>query len=148
MRFDEMSLYIAVHRVYACVEKPGSDDWISENAKAAYKLVLMQLVEMEGWTDHGIAYSMERMVQVWRDMRKAPKIRLKCEVILAHGGKCFYAGRGVGPCSDEADLDRIVPESRGGRYAIENCVVACTAHNRARGDRAIEEYLGARPAVQ
>jgi len=72
--------------------------------------VLMQIVESGGWTDQGIPYSMERVVEVWRDLRKVPKTRLKCEVSLTHGSGCFYANRGVGVCSDEVDLDRIIPE--------------------------------------
>ena len=105
MTFDELPLYQAVYRVYTSVEKPGSDDWISSNAKTAYKLVLLQIVENEAWTEHGIPYSMERVVEVWRDLRKVPKTRLKCEVSLKHGPQCFYAHRGVGPCSEEVDLD-------------------------------------------
>jgi hypothetical protein len=143
MTFDELPLYQAVYRVYASVEKPGSDDWISSNAKAACKLVLLQIVENEAWTEHGIPYSMERVVEVWRDLRKAPKTRLKCEVSLKHGSQCFYVHRGIGPCSCEVDLDRIIPESRGGQYTIENCLIVCSTHNRSRGDQSIEDFLTA-----
>ena len=148
MTFNELPLYQAVHRVYTSVEKPGSDDWISASAKTAYRLVLMQIVESGSWTEQGIPYSMERVVEVWRDLRKNPNNRLKCEVSLAHGPRCFYADRGLGPCSDELDLDRIIPETRGGRYTLENCMIVCSTHNRARGDRTIEHFLAAtlRPA--
>jgi hypothetical protein len=143
MTFDELPLYQAVHQVYGSVEKPGSDDWISNSAKTAYRLVLMQIVESGGWTAQGIPYSMERVVEVWRDLRKVPKTRLKCEVALIHGSRCFYANRGLGPCSNEVDLDRIIPESRGGQYTVENCIIVCSTHNRARGDRTIEDFLEA-----
>jgi hypothetical protein len=129
--------------VYVASHKPGSDDWISSNAKAAYKLVLLQIVESEAWTEHGIPYPMERVVEVWRELRKVPKARLKCEVSLKHGSQCFYAHRGVGACSDEVDLDRILPEVRGGEYTVENCVIACSAHNRSRGSTPIEAFLAA-----
>jgi hypothetical protein len=142
MTFEELPLYQAVYRVFQSVEKPGSDDWISSNAKMAYKLVLLQIVEQEGWTDEGIFYPMQRIVEVWRDLRKVVKTRLKCEVSLTHGSRCFWAERGVGPCSEEVDLDRIIPESRGGKYQVENCMIVCSYHNRSRGDRFIEEYLG------
>src|SRR5688572_4720756 len=122
MTFDELPLYQAVYRVYSAVEKPGSDEWISNSAKTAYKFVLMQIVEDEAWTSEGIPYSMERVVEVWRDIRKQVKSRLKCEVSLVHGTRCFYADRGVGPCSGEVDLDRIIPETRGGGYTVENCM--------------------------
>jgi hypothetical protein len=141
MTFDGLPLYQAVYRVYSVVEKPGSDDWISKNAKAAYKLVLMQIVEDEGWTADGIPYSMDHVVEVWRDIRKQPKSRLKCDVSLTHGPHCFDANRGLGDCSDEVDLDRIVPETRGGQYTVENCIIACSAHNRSRGDQSIEDFI-------
>jgi hypothetical protein len=143
MTFDELPLYQAVYRVYGSVEKPGSDDWTSNNAKTAYKLVLLQIVENEAWTEHGIPYSMERVVEVWRSLRKDVKVRLKCEASLKHGSPCFYANRGVGACSDEGDLDRIIPASRGGEYTVENRLSVCSTHNRARGDQTIEEYLAA-----
>ena len=66
---------------------------------------------------------MERVVEVWRDLRKVPKTRLKCEVSLTHGSTCFYANRGAGPCCNEVDLDRIIPETRGGQYTVENCII-------------------------
>src|SRR5262245_24863451 len=98
MNFNELPLYQAVYRVYSRVEKPGSDDWISTNAKAAYKYVLSQIVEDEAWTEEGIPYSLERVVEVWRELRKNLKARLKCEVSLTQGRMaCFYANRGVGP---------------------------------------------------
>lgn len=141
MTFDDLPLYQAVHKVYQAVEQPGSDDWISHNAKRAYSLVLTEIVNSGGWTEQGIPWSMERVVEVWRDLRKAPKARLKCEVSLTHGSRCFYANRNAGPCSAEVDLDRIIPESRGGQYTLENCIIVCSAHNRARGDRLIEDFL-------
>ncbi len=75
------------------------------------------------------------------NIRKNTKNRLKCDVSIAHGRNCFYANRGLGECSEEVELDRIVPESRGGRYTLENCLIACAKHNGARGDQSIEVYL-------
>jgi hypothetical protein len=145
--FDELPLYQAVHKVYSRVERPGSDDWISRHAASAYKHVLMQIVEDEAWTDQGIPYSLERVVEVWRELRKVPRARLKCEVSLAHGGVCFFANRGLGACSSDVDLDRIIPESRGGTYCVENCVLVCSHHNRARGNRSVEDFLRSESAT-
>jgi hypothetical protein len=141
MTFAELSLYQAVYRVFGRLEKPGSEDWNLQRNKELYKLVLFELVDMGGYTEQGIPYSLERVVEVWRDIRKNLKNRLKCEVSLIHGGRCFYAHRGVGDCAEEVELDRIVPETRGGQYTVENCVIACTRHNAARGNRSIEDYL-------
>src|SRR5262249_12562791 len=101
----------------------------------------MQIVEDEAWTEQGIPYTPDRVVEVWRDIRKNQQIKLKCQVSIVHGCQCFYANRGLGECSDEVDLDRLIPESRGGKYTVENCVIACSFHNRASGDRNIEEFL-------
>jgi hypothetical protein len=34
-----------------------------------------------------------------------------------------------------------IKRKRGGRYSIANCVLSCAMHNRAQGDRSIEEFL-------
>jgi hypothetical protein len=142
--FNDLPLYMATYHVYQTVEKPGSDDWISSNAKSAYKLVLWQMVDDEAWSDAGLAVSMEQVVRAWRHLRKVKKLRLLCRVASLHGSRCFYADRGVGPCSDGIDLDRILPGSRGGHYTLQNCIVACSAHNRSRGDSFLEDYLARR----
>jgi 5-methylcytosine-specific restriction endonuclease McrA len=67
-------------------------------------------------------------------------------VAKIHGVRCFYANRGVGPCSDEVELDRIIPEARGGVYSLANCLIACSSHNGRRQDRTIEDYLQPVPA--
>jgi hypothetical protein len=141
MIFDELPLYIAVLRVYVQVDRPGSDDWISKHAARAYKLVLSQLVDDEAWTDQGLPYSQDRVVEVWRQLRKQPKLRRTCEAAIVYGRQCFYANRGLGDCSPDVDLDRIVPGARGGDYSLRNCVVSCSRHNRSRGDQVIEQYL-------
>lgn len=141
MTFADLPLYKAVYRVFMAVEKPGSDEWISQNAKTAYKLVLLQIVDDEAWTEQGIPYSQDRVIEVWRTLRKNLTTRLKCQVASMHGSRCFYANRGLGACSEEVDLDRIVPEDRGGKYTVENCVVVCSFHNRSRGKQSVEEYV-------
>lgn len=43
-------------------------------------------------------------------------------------------------CGDAADtIDHVVPRSRGGAHAWENCVASCTRCNHRKGDRLIEE---------
>jgi 5-methylcytosine-specific restriction endonuclease McrA len=141
MTFAELHLYQAVYRVFGSVDSPGSEDWTRRRASEIYKLVLHEIVDSEGWTDQGIPYSREQVIDVWLDLRKNTKNRLKCQVSLIHGSHCFYASRGLGACSAEVELDRIVPASRGGEYTLENCLIACAQHNGTRGDRSIEDYL-------
>jgi hypothetical protein len=142
MTFADLSLYQAVYRVFGKVDNPGSEDWTRRRASEIYKLVLYEIVDNDAWTEQGVPYSRDRVIDVWVDIRKNPKNRLKCQVSLTHGSRCFYADRGLGPCSDEVEVDRIVPASRGGPYTLENCVIACAQHNGARGDRTIEDFLG------
>ncbi len=139
--FVDIPLYLAVYRVYNRTYKAAAEKWISSHAKTTYKLVLQQIVDDEAWSDEGIPWSMNRVVDVWRQLRKQKRLRLTCQVVKIHGAQCFYARRGVGDCSSEVDLDRIIPGNRGGRYTLNNCVIACSFHNRSRGDQSIEEYL-------
>jgi hypothetical protein len=143
MRFDELPLYQAVYRGYQVTEKPGAEHWITTRAKEVYKLVLMDLVDQEAWTEEGIPYSLECVIEVWRSIRKSPdrKIERTCEVSLTHGSRCFYSNRGLGECSGDVHLDRLIPGSRGGEYNVRNCVIACSFHNQARGDQSIEDFL-------
>lgn len=144
MKFADVPLFIAVNKVRRRVERAGSDDWIGKHVRHAYKLVMSQLIDDEAWTDAGLCYSPERVAHAWRQLRKVKKLRRTCEVAEVRGPVCFWADRGLGPCSDEIDLDRLIPGSLGGDYSFANCVLSCSAHNRARGNRTVEEYLRTR----
>ncbi len=50
---------------------------------------------------------------------------------------CQYCGHRPG--SPELSIDHVVPRSRGGRATWDNCVLACLACNRRKGDRLPEE---------
>ena len=49
------------------------------------------------------------------------------------GGKCQYTGRALRP--DEGNIDHVLPRSRGGRTAWENCVWADRAINSRKADK-------------
>jgi len=53
------------------------------------------------------------------------------------GGRCQYSGRQL--AIHEADIDHIVPRSRGGRDAWDNCVISDRNINRRKGARTPEE---------
>ena len=86
------------------------------------------------------------MIHAWVGYRKnggRNDLLIRCAKF--HGRRCFFGARGLGECSDDIDLDRIIPGSRGGEYTVENCFLACSRHNRQRGDRSIEAYLAEGP---
>jgi len=91
----------------------------------------------------GIHFSIDQCCQAWVGYCKRGKENDNTIVVgKTHGVRCFWAGRGRGPCDGEMSVDRLVPGSRGGLYRLENCVIACRRHNSVRGDRTIEEFLG------
>lgn len=53
------------------------------------------------------------------------------------GGRCQYTGRSLSPA--EANIDHVVPRSRGGADRWENCVLADRAVNTRKGARTPEE---------
>ena len=58
--------------------------------------------------------------------------------------KCAYCGRRA------ETIDHVVPRSRGGQHAWENCVASCTICNHRKADRLLEELgwtLAVPPAV-
>lgn len=53
------------------------------------------------------------------------------------GGRCQYSGRPL--AIHEADIDHILPRSRGGRDTWENCVISDRSINRRKAARTPEE---------
>lgn len=53
------------------------------------------------------------------------------------GGVCQYSGRRLQ--FDEANIDHVIPRSRGGATSWENCVLADKRVNHRKGDRTPEE---------
>ncbi len=52
-----------------------------------------------------------------------------------HGGLCFYCG------AQATSLDHVVPLSRGGSDAIENCVPACRSCNSSKRNKLLSEWV-------
>jgi 5-methylcytosine-specific restriction endonuclease McrA len=143
MNFEELRLAEAVYDVRREMEEngesPGADEWTADEEK---RIELTQRIAMRL-----IANADQELINLWLKFRKGgkeggrKKVELIIELIKIHGRRCFYANRGKGPCSEDCDLDRIIPHSRGGQYTLANCVLACSKHNRMRGDRSIEDFL-------
>lgn len=143
MRSDELPTMMAIYRVERLIEERraageqippfGSDDWLIEPERRREMLSMIQSFLLPD----------EALLRSYTRYRKSgdKKLRLLVEVATRHGDRCFFRDRGKGECSGDIDLDRIIPGARGGDYTIENCQLACSRHNRERGDRSVEEYL-------
>jgi hypothetical protein len=157
MKFDELHLYCAIYRVrenIKAMSKSGELESISsshwERGEGAIHLTRMIAEEL-------IDEVNELYVDAFVRFRKSANVddegNKKLDIIasLASGNKlpkCFYEKRGLGECSDDVDLDRILPGSQGGRYTIANCVLSCSRHNRQRGDMGFSEFLNSNESGQ
>jgi hypothetical protein len=140
--FSELPLYQAISRVRKSIlddgDKPGAEEWFidDDKRKEFCRRVITEMIDVDA-----------AIIKAAMQFRKGTcvdgfkKIELMLLVAELHGGVCFYASRGLGPCSDDVQLDRIIPGSRGGKYSVSNCVLACGAHNSLRGDLSIEEFF-------
>lgn len=81
------------------------------------------------------------VIAIANAIRKNMDTRAKIEVAKIHGTRCFFEGRGKGPCCDIAEVGHLVPSCHGGHLSIENCMIECRNHNNQRRERTIEEYL-------
>jgi 5-methylcytosine-specific restriction endonuclease McrA len=57
-------------------------------------------------------------------------------VLAAYGGLCAYCA------SPAAEMDHVIPLSRGGRHDISNIAPACTSCNRSKAARLLVEWKG------
>lgn len=144
MKWLELPLYRAIHQVRAEMlqdkEQPNSERWfvdMESRLEFAQRVMLKMDLNTASIVEAHLRF--RKGSGVGENGEK--KLELICQVSELHGDKCFYANRGLGPCSDDVHLDRIVPGSRGGGYSIANCVLACGFHNTSRGDSSIEEFL-------
>jgi len=104
-----------------------------------YEFILLRMPRnLTLWNAIKDAWGSFRRNKVDEDMHKK---QLIVDVFNRDGARCFYAGRGLGDCSEDVQLDRIKPETRGGKYTIGNCVLACGCHNKMRGDKDLEDFL-------
>ncbi len=79
-------------------------------------------------------------VLVLANYAKVPKRRPKFSAMniwKRDGATCQYTGRKLSP--DEGNIDHVVPRSRGGRTAWENCVLAHREINSRKADKLPEE---------
>ena len=147
MTFDDLPLFDAIYslrnEMEVAGENPGSDTWTTEEdrrGELTRRLMSKLMTDID-----------QRLINAWIQFRKSSsvngkkKIELIVEVFRLHGGTCFYRNRGLGECSPDIDLERLIPDTRGGQYTLENCVLSCGKHNRMRGDKDLEKFLQRKP---
>ena len=136
MTFSELRLVAAIHNANL-----GGADFISKYDQHV-AIVKVFSAYLELFNDSRFPFSAEQVFSTRLKYRKVKASKIKARVAIAHGFECFFAGRGKGACSVEAELGHVVPASRGGELVVENCQIECRAHNHQRSDMTIEEYLG------
>lgn len=135
MTFDELKLCIAIQDAYLGGGDRPSTAARLEGAKAVLCAWLAR------YQDTRFPYSIDD-IERWRiNLRKNTDTRIKTDIAVAHGLRCFWSNRGLGECSDEAEAGHIVARCNGGALSIENAMIECHAHNNERRELTIEEYV-------
>src|SRR3712207_671196 len=90
------------------------------------------------------APSVMRLSRYVRVPYRRPIPMTRTGVLRRDGRRCVYCGR-------RADtIDHVVPRSRGGTHAWDNCVAACRTCNSRKADRLLDELgwtLAVKPTV-
>jgi len=143
LTFEDLPLQIAIRKLF---EQPGfvrSEISLITDEGREYtlqKIIANLPAEKIGY------YRFEHILLSVNQYRKLGKESLqKRNIILDHAEKqkmhsCFYEGKLTTACSSEIDLDRIKPGARGGKYSLENTVLSCSRHNRARGCKEVDQF--------
>ncbi len=68
--------------------------------------------------------------------KEAPRLTKK-NIFIRDGHRCQYSGEKINPSN--ADIDHVIPKSKGGKTVWTNLVVSSKNINRKKGDRTPEE---------
>jgi 5-methylcytosine-specific restriction endonuclease McrA len=85
-----------------------------------------------------------RLIKLIRTIYRAGVAFTKRNVFVRDGFRCAYCGSH----KERLSIDHIIPRSRGGDTAFENCVAACKGCNLKKGGRTPSEagmYLRVKP---
>ncbi len=143
LTFDDLPLQLAIRMLFQDADFVRSEvPLITDSGRewTLQKIIVNLPAELLGH------YRFEHILLSVNQYRKLSKeSRHKREIILQHAAKqkhhsCFYEGKLETDCSVEVDLDRIRPGKRGGEYTVDNTVLSCSRHNRARGCKQVELY--------
>jgi len=135
MTFDELKLAIAIQKA----QLGGRDLVTDRERKEAACLIYAEWVMH--FEDTVFPFTQDDIDRMRLSVRKNNNTKIKVDVAIAHGVRCFFHGRGKGPCCSEAECGHLSPRSSGGDLTVENCQIECRAHNNQRREMQIEEYL-------
>jgi len=138
-RIDELPLIAAIYRVRLALMADGeelrSQEWVYDRSIELCKMIAEELVT-ERIDEYLRAFERYGKQSKSNDMGER-KSDIIAQLFINGMNGCFYAGRGIGECSEDIDLDRI---RAGGDYTMANCVLSCSYHNRSRSNKDIADY--------
>jgi 5-methylcytosine-specific restriction endonuclease McrA len=111
-------------------------------AKRAVVLMLTGKAECVEATMGGAFHSENLTIPAPSVMRLSRYVRVpyRRAVPMTRAGVLRRDGRRCGYCGKRADtIDHVVPRSRGGTHAWDNCVAACRTCNSRKADRLLDE---------
>jgi hypothetical protein len=79
------------------------------------------------------------VIGAWQ--RSAGRQQLIDGLVARDGAACVWCSCTLDPYRPEATLDHVQPKSQGGRYELENLLLACVRCNRSRRDRPAAQFL-------
>jgi hypothetical protein len=135
MTFDELRLAMAVRMMNENVRDSAANQEMlsfANRVQQEYARIFQEVC---------FPFFLDDVRRLATNVRKNKDVRIKADVALAHGVRCFWSGRGMGECSDEAECGHLVPRCRGGELSVANCIIECRRHNNERREKTIEEYL-------
>jgi len=135
MKFRDLELLVTVSK---CVI-----DFDPTNAARRWRcatIVRDKHTELSG--DVFFPWTTDETVAMVIDHRKTNSKQILAQIASVHGMECFWKHRNKGPCSEDVEGGHVVARSAGaGDLTVENGMIECSAHNRQRGTKTIEEYL-------
>lgn len=138
MTFSELKLCMAIVKA----DLGGGDRPIHKQRLESAHSVMVEFLYL--FEESYFPYSIDD-VERWRlNIRKQTDTRIKVEVAMLHGTRCFWAHRNMGECSNDAECGHLIPASQNGPLTIANCIIECRAHNNERRALTIEEYIKAK----
>ena len=110
---------------------------LSEGTAPIARLVFRAYMHDVAVDDAGACFSMPLFLR-GRDVRK---LALREEIVRRDGEGCVWCGAPLSANQLEATLDHVLPQKQGGRWELDNLVLACGPCNCARGSQSAERWL-------
>lgn len=135
MTFDELVLSMAIQKAGRCPDTPRTNE---QRMRLAIR-VFNEWIRLQG--DSVFPFTVDQIVECDARIRKNLDTRTKIEVAHKHGARCFWEGRGKGPCCNTVECGHLWQNSKGGPMSVANCVIECRSHNNQRRAMGVEEYI-------